>query len=169
MKANAACTSMVECRTFYVSEYQCSKKGEQYSAETLGRKPKQLLLDFTTTLSTSHFQFTTFFRNGLMLLPLQQGYVFTGVCDSVHRGWGGGVCMHGRGGMCGGWGMRGRGVCMVGVCMHGWGACVVGRHVWQGVAMHGRRDGHCSGRYASYWNAFLFCIPLKEKHHFLYS
>ena len=21
--------------------------------------------------------------------------------------------------------------------------------------MHGRRDGHCSGRYASYWNAFL--------------
>ena len=37
--------------------------------------------------------------------------------------------------------------------------CVVGG-VWQGVCMeggmHGRRDGHCSGQYASYWNAFLF-------------
>ena len=27
-------------------------------------------------------------------------------------------------------------------------------HVWQGD-VRGRRDGHCSGRYASYWNAFL--------------
>ena len=31
--------------------------------------------------------------------------------------------------------------------MHG-GGCVWG--------VHGRRDGHCSGRYASYWNAFSF-------------
>ena len=29
-----------------------------------------------------------------------------------------------------------------------------GGHAWQGVC--GRRDGHCCGRYASYWNAFLF-------------
>ena len=28
-----------------------------------------------------------------------------------------------------------------------------GGRLWQGV--RGRRDGHCSGRYASYWNAFL--------------
>ena len=35
-----------------------------------------------------------------------------------------------------------------GVGMHGRGACVAG-------GMHGRRDGHCNGRYASYWNAFL--------------
>ena len=63
--------------------------------------------------------------------------------------------MHGRGicggGVCGG-GVHGRGACMVGGCMAG-GAC-------QGVGMvgggHGRRDSHCSGRYASYWNAFLF-------------
>ena len=57
-------------------------------------------------------------------------------------------------------------VCIVGVCawwgcawqggMHGrgghawWGACVV-----RG-GMCGIRDGHCSGQYASYWNAFLF-------------
>ena len=49
-----------------------------------------------------------------------------------------------------------------------WGACVAagvhgrgmhggGGHVWQeGGGMHGRRHGHCSGRYASYWNAFLY-------------
>ena len=28
------------------------------------------------------------------------------------------------------------------------GVCVTG-------GVHGRRDGHCSGWYASYWNAFL--------------
>ena len=30
----------------------------------------------------------------------------------------------------------------------------IGGSVEEGV--HGRRDGYCSGRYASYWNAFLF-------------
>ena len=53
--------------------------------------------------------------------------------------------------------MRGRG-CVVGV------GVVRGRggHAWQGGGMHGRgegvrgrRDGHWSGRYASYWNGFL--------------
>ena len=62
--------------------------------------------------------------------------------------------------------------------MHGRGACVAGKHAWQGAymaggmharqgvcvakglhcrgeGMHGRRDDHCSGWYASYWNAFL--------------
>ena len=50
--------------------------------------------------------------------------------------------------------------------MHGmgcvWQGGMHGRgHVWWGHAwlggMCGRRDGHCSGRYASYWNAFLWC------------
>ena len=51
---------------------------------------------------------------------------------------------------------------------HAWweGACMAGgQHGWQGEVcmvggggMRGRRDGHCSGRYASYWNAFLFYI-----------
>ena len=27
--------------------------------------------------------------------------------------------------------------------------------VRRGGGMRGRRDGHCNGRYASYWNAFL--------------
>ena len=49
-------------------------------------------------------------------------------------------------------GMHGRGI-------HGRG------HMWQGVCvagsdMHGRRDGHCSRRYVSYWNAFL--LPFSD-------
>ena len=53
--------------------------------------------------------------------------------------------MHGRRGMA--VGMCGRGACMAGG-MHG--------GVGGGGGMHGRRDGHCSGWYASYWNAYLF-------------
>ena len=52
---------------------------------------------------------------------------------------GGGGHMWQKGGVCGKGDMHGRG-----------GTCVAGG------GMHGRRDGHCSGRYASYWNAFLF-------------
>ena len=70
-----------------------------------------------------------------------EGYVFTPVCHSVHRGRG--VCMAGggghvwQGGMVGG--MCGRGACVVGA-MHGGGpcmagACVAGRHAWQGAYM----------------------------------
>ena len=79
------------------------------------------------------------------LLPpatkLGQGYIFTGVCDSVNgggmHGWGGvarGACMtgggqgvHGQGGMCG-WG-----ACMAGGGGYAWWGCV-----WQG----GMRDMH---------------------------
>ena len=51
-------------------------------------------------------------------------------------------------------GMRDRGPCVAG-------GHVVGRHACQGVCMAGgsmcgRRNGHCSGQYASYWNAFFF-------------
>ena len=44
--------------------------------------------------------------------------------------------------------------------MHGRG-CAWQGHVWQGMCVVGRggvcgrRDGHCSRQYASYWNAFL--------------
>ena len=45
--------------------------------------------------------------------------------------------------------------------MYGWGGMCGGGHVWHrgmhGGGVHGRRDSHCSRRYASYWNAFLFC------------
>ena len=84
--------------------------------------------------------------------------------------WLGGACVVG-GGICG------RGCAWQGACVAG-GVCGGGGHVWQrsihgrggmcgrGVCMAGgmrgrkggmpaRRDGHCSGRYASYWNAFL--------------
>ena len=121
----------------------------------------------------------------ILLLPsatqLRQGFVFTAVCDSVH--WGGmyGRGMHDRGScMAGGhvWqeacmlgDMYGRGVCMAGGMQgrgHVWqGASMTGDHAWQGGmygkgmrggegGMRGRRDGQCSRRYASYWNAFMF-------------
>ena len=64
-----------------------------------------------------------------------------------------------KGGVRGRGSMHGRGVYMVG------GACMVVGCVLGGMCdrgpcmaggMGGRRDGHCSGRYASYWNAFLY-------------
>ena len=107
-----------------------------------------------------------------------EGYVFTRVCHSVHRGacmaggvwqeghaWRGGVCVAGEACMAGG-AMCGR-VC-VGCAWWGWGACVVVGGVWVWACVTG---GHAwwgpkqilrdtvmrsmSGRYASYWNAFL--------------
>ena len=111
-----------------------------------------------------------------------EGYVFTGVCHSVH---GGG--RHARL-------LRGGGVCVV---APGWGACVVAPMVdprgWGvgvhgcsgGGGMHGCSGGHAwllwggmhgcsrgaymvffdeirsmSGRCASYWNAFLFSLSV---------
>ena len=54
--------------------------------------------------------------------------------------------LSGGGGMHG-WGMRGGGMC-------GRVASMARRGGGEGL-LRGRRDGHCSGRYASYWNAFL--------------
>ena len=146
---------------------------------------------------------------------LGQGYVFTGVCDSVNRG--GmrgcqGACMvawghawffrgvHGffSGGMSGfllgcvcvfffwghAWFFLWGGACMVfslgGAClvfswgmhgfflggMHGfWGGCVVVHGCWGVNGCRGACIGYdeirsMSGRYASYWNAFLFNTSL---------
>ena len=118
-----------------------------------------------------------------------EGYVFIGVCHSVHGGgrawllrgacmvacggcawflWGGvhgcsgGVCMVSLGGHA--WllweGMRGcSGGCVVAPGGHVW-LLPVGWHVWflQGGGMRGFFDEirSMSGRYASYWNAFLY-------------
>ena len=66
--------------------------------------------------------------------------------------------------------------------MHGRGACMAGGHVWQGACMAGGMCGRghawhthtphqilrdtvirsMSGRYASYWNAFLFSPIFSE-------
>ena len=103
-----------------------------------------------------------------------------GVCMARGCAWLGGsmcdqgACMagdlcaggHAWPGACGGWGecvvggMHAQGVCMAGqgcvcVCVC---VCVAGGHAWLGGGMHGRRDGHCSGWYASYWNAFLLNV-----------
>ena len=70
---------------------------------------------------------------------------------------GGGACMakggvHGKEGCV--WQRR---ACMAGG-MHGGGRHVRQGGVWHRGIMRGRRDGYCSGRYASYWNAFLLVM-----------
>ena len=47
------------------------------------------------------------------------------------------------------WGCAWQGACM-------WRACMTG--AWMAGGVCGRRDGHCSERYASYWNAFLYFL-----------
>ena len=65
-------------------------------------------------------------------------------------------------------GVRGRGVCMVGG-MHGrgghvWqGGCMVGEGMCGKGGMCGRKNGNCSGRYASYWNAFLLLSCTRKR------
>ena len=54
----------------------------------------------------------------------------------------------------GGGGVRGRGRAWQGKACMVWGMCGKGVSVGH---MRGRSDSHCSGRHASYWNAFLFC------------
>ena len=67
-------------------------------------------------------------------------------------------------GVCVAGGMHGRGGCMAGV--HGGGCVARGRALRGGACvawgMLGRRDGHCSGQYASYWNAFLSKILISS-------
>ena len=73
--------------------------------------------------------------------------------------------MHGRGicgGMCGGVYMAGGGGMHGNRGVHGRGACVVGEHAWQeGHVWHACPPSRyyairsMSGRYSSYWNAFL--------------
>ena len=91
-----------------------------------------------------------------------RGHVWQGTCvagDACVVGGmhGRGACMAGRHAWQGG--MHGRGVCMTGG-MCGRGVHARG-HVWQG-GVHGRRDSHCSGWYASYWNAFLLLFKSSE-------
>ena len=93
-------------------------------------------------------------------------------CPGGHA-WLGGMHSWGRGWevACAAWGMCGRsmhsqgacvaggvhdGGCMVEACIVG--GCVAGEGVCVAGGMHGRRDGHCSGRYTSYWNAFLWSM-----------
>ena len=74
---------------------------------------------------------------------LGQGYVFTRVCDSVHSR---GCLVPGGGGL-----LPGR-VSGAGAAYPGRGACLVR------VGVETPHDGYYWGRYASYWNAFLFSL-----------
>ena len=96
------------------------------------------------------------------------GMVGWGIHGRGHAWWGG---MHGRGaGMVGGHACQ-RGVHSKWACvareacvtrgLHGRGTCVV-----QG--MRGKRDGHCSGQFASYWNAFLLTLGVYSKPIYLF-
>ena len=76
-----------------------------------------------------------------------------GECEAGALDMRGGGGMHWGAWVAGGMGGGGCGVWMAGG-MHGRGVYMAGRCTWQG-GVHGRRDGHCSRRYASYWNAFL--------------
>ena len=80
---------------------------------------------------------------------LRKGNVFTSVYQELCPRGLRGVHVWQEGGVCG------RGVCMAGG-MHVRGVC--GRGVCMAGGVRGKRDGHCSGWYASYWNAFfLIC------------
>ena len=77
---------------------------------------------------------------------LGQGYIFTAVCDSVNRGVpppGGCLLL---GGSASSWG----------------GASSRGSASSRGGCWRPPRDGYCCGRYASYWNAFLFYLSLYQ-------
>ena len=112
------------------------------------------------------------------LLPANEvckGYVFTGVCHSVHRGGHVWLLPGGMRGCSGGMHGCSGGACMVALGGHAWlllgGACVVapggacmvaqgGMHGCSGGGMHGFFDEirSMSGQYASYWNAYLFFL-----------
>ena len=108
---------------------------------------------------------------------LGQGNIFAPVCHSVHGGvWYGGClvsegylvsggawsqvvpglrwCLVPRGGAWS-WGVWSRGVPGP-RGMPGLGGCLILGGAW----WRPPRDGHCCGRYASYWNAFLFALFL---------
>ena len=91
------------------------------------------------------------------LVILRKGYVFTSVCHSVHMG----VSASGSGGI-----YTPRQTPPRKTCRH----APLGRHLEADtprqtppLADTHPPDGHCSGRCASYWNAFLFftcaCSP----------
>ena len=131
-------------------------------------------------LSRLHRRNVAMFNNYRTQTKLREGNVFTGVCDSVHRGGAGGAWSQGAapGGEC---------LVLVGVCSGrriawSWG-CLVRGGAWSrgmclvlgGVCSRVVPGGdppesYCCGRYASYWNAFLlfhiFLILEKSNHSF---
>ena len=101
-----------------------------------------------------------------------EGYVFTCVCHSVRRGW----VSRPRPRVevkVSGWGVSRP--TLGGVQAYSRGGGVQAHTEGGGVSQHALRqtppaDGYCCGRYASYWNAFLFsirfaenCIKMKKK------
>ena len=124
-----------------------------------GRKFSWMLVVYSSVIFTRSLIFALLLKLSLSvnrpqlgeldLLPpatkLGQGNVFTGVCDSVNRGASSGGYLL-PGGVCY-WGVSPP---EGGICFWDGGVCSWGRG-WRHP-----RDGYYCGRYASYWNAFLF-------------
>ena len=105
---------------------------------------------------------------------LREGYVFTAVCDSVHGGMRGfflgvrgffGGCMVFSGGWGHAWFFSGGAWFLGGHAWFFWGVCMVFSRGVRGFFSFFECIGYneirsMSGRYASYWNAFLF----QDKH-----
>ena len=108
---------------------------------------------------SSYYRPQTKLRKGNVSTPVSQSFCSQVGCTAGVRMMAAceaGECMVGS--VAGG--VHGGGMCCRG---HAWqGACVVGACVAGGVC--GRRDCHCSGRYVSYWNAFLFSNKTKLTH-----
>ena len=134
-----------------------------YEAQTIGNRVVGIRLKCLLVTARKEVGARLYFHRRLWYCS-QGGTHGGGVCmvgEGAVHGWG--VCMWGV--VCGR-GCAWQGVCMAGgVCavgggggrgMYGGGMCGKGCMVGEvGGGVRGRRDGHCSGRYASYWNAFL--------------
>ena len=117
--------------------------------------------------SMTHTYLSQTEQNRLFLPPANvvcEGYVFTGVCLSTGGAWSwGGSWSRGClvGGVHGPWGAWSGGARfwgvpgLRGVCSQG-GAWSRGCLLLGGGLVETPPDGYCCGRYASYWNAFLF-------------
>ena len=99
------------------------------------------LVGHTLSLPRTPFSSTDFYRPET---KLRKGYVFTPVCHSVHRG----GCLP--------------------QCMLGYTPPQEADTPQEAETPPGSRhtpreaDGYCCGRYASYWNAFLFLVDLRN-------
>ena len=142
--------------------------------------------EFSNTFRTLLSCFALFGRLLPSATTLLQGYVFTGICDSVHRV-GGMHCqgiMHGWEGACVTrgyvWqGVSGRGAFVLGGGMHSGGACMAGGcawwgqggmldwgYVWQGACitggMSGRGHAYQGGHVWQGWRAWQERRPLQR-------
>ena len=130
---SAACAGVGALRTKIA--HTCQGEGHSMWCYAILCSPQEQAVLLQTTDHQVQPISAQLFRINVDLLPpaneVCEGNVFTGVCLSTEQHAWQGACV-----------ARGRRAWQVGACVAG--------------GMRGRRDGHCSRRYASYWNAFLY-------------